>query len=119
MYKRQVNTVMKAGWLKSRKTQLMRRSMKLPHWIATVPGPAWPEKKEYQKEACIAYIDEMVGKDHPEIGEILKVGIEAIQDMKVSKITVNTYIGQTARLSMGKDGIKVELERKEKEENLA
>ena len=82
-------------------------------------GARLARKKEYQKEACIAYIDEMVGKDHPEIGEILKVGIEAIQDMKVSKITVNTYIGQTARLSMGKDGIKVELERKEKEENLA
>lgn len=82
-------------------------------------GASLARKKEYQKEACIAYIDDMMGKDHPEIGEILKNGIEAIQDMKVSKITVNTYIGQTARLSMGKDGIKVELEKKQKEENLA
>lgn len=38
--------------------------------------------------------------------------------MKISKITINTYVGKTARLTMSKDGIKVELEKKRKRKTL-
>lgn len=72
-------------------------------------------EKEYQKEACIANIDDMLGK----IASLLKDSIDAIQASKIKKITVNTHFNQTIRLQKAKDGIKVELERKLKEESLA
>ncbi len=83
------------------------------------PGAILARKKEYQKEACTEYIEKMISTDFPEIGEIMKNSIQDMQDMKISKITINTYVGKTARLTMSKDGIKVELEKKQKEENLA
>lgn len=76
-------------------------------------------EKEYQKEACIANIDDMLGKKYPEIASLLKDSIDAIQASKIKKITVNTHFNQTIRLQKAKDGIKVELERKLKEESLA
>ena len=83
------------------------------------PGAKLARKKEYQREACTEYIEKMISTDFPEIGEIMKNSIQAMQDMKISKITINTYVGKPARLTMSKDGIKVELEKKQKEENLA
>lgn len=76
-------------------------------------------EKEYQKKACIANIDDMLGKKYPEIASLLKDSIDAIQASKIKKITVNTHFNQTIRLQKAKDGIKVELERKLKEESLA
>lgn len=76
-------------------------------------------EKEYQKEACIANIDDMLGKKYPEIASLLIDSIDAIQASKIKKITVNTHFNQTIRLQKAKDGIKVELERKLKEESLA
>lgn len=76
-------------------------------------------EKEHQKKVCIANIDEMLGKKYPEIASLLKDSIDAIQASKIKKITVNTHFSQTIRLQQTKDGIKVELERKLKEENLA
>ena len=61
----------------------------------------------------------MLGKKYPEIASLLKDSIDAIQESKIKKITVNTHFNQTIRLQKAKDGIKVELERKLKEESLA
>lgn len=76
-------------------------------------------EKKYQKGACIANIEEMIKEKHPEIADLLESSIDPIQEGKISKITVNTPYNQTIRLSRCKDGIKVELEKKTKEESLA
>ena len=76
-------------------------------------------EKEHQKEACIANIEEMLGKKYPEIASLLIDSIYAIQASKIKKITENTHLNQTIRRQKAKDGIKVELERKLKEESLA
>lgn len=83
------------------------------------PGAKEAREREYQKEACIANIDEMLGEKYPEIAGLLKDSIDIIQSAKIKKITVNTHFSQTIRLQKTKDGIKVELERKLKEESLA
>ena len=72
-----------------------------------------------QKEACICNIEELLEPEHTEIAEMFKEAIDMIQDAKVKKITVNTYGNKTARISKTKDGIKVELEQKQKSETLA
>lgn len=76
------------------------------------------EKKE-QKENCISNIEEMLNENYPEIAKLFKESIDAIQDNKIKKISVNTHRNQTARISKTKDGIKVELEKKQKAETLA
>lgn len=76
-------------------------------------------KREYKKGACLANIDNMLQEKHPEIAEILRGCIDDLQDRKIKKITINTYGSFTARMYSNKDGIKIELERKLKEENLA
>lgn len=82
-------------------------------------GAEEERKREYQKDACLANIDSMLQKKHPEIAEILRGCIDDLQDRKIKKITINTYGSFTARMYSNKDGIKIELERKLKEENLA
>lgn len=72
-----------------------------------------------QKENCIANIETMLEGNYPVIAQILRDNIEAIQDNKIKKITINTYGNHTARMSKTKDGIKVELEKKQKNESLA
>lgn len=76
-------------------------------------------EKEYQKEACISNIDDMLTEKYPEIAQLFKDSIDALQTAKIKKITINTHFSQTARLFKCKDGIKVELEKKQKVENLA
>lgn len=76
------------------------------------------ERKE-QKETCIANIDEMFSQNYSEIAAVFKENIDNIQDNKFKKITINTHSNQTARMSKTKDGIKVELEKKQKNESLA
>lgn len=76
-------------------------------------------KKETQKEVCIAQLGEMLHEKHPEIEELLVSGIDALQEGKFEKITINTGFSKTIRMRMTKDGIKIEVERKMKEENLA
>lgn len=73
----------------------------------------------HQKETCICNIEALLEPKHKEIAEIFKEAIDVIQDSKVKRITVNTYGNQTARISKTKDGIKVELEQKQKAETLA
>lgn len=82
-------------------------------------GAKQMRKKRSQKEACIANIDEMLTEKYPEIAELFKNSIDAIQDAKIKKITINTHFNYTARLSKCKDGIKVEFEKKQKAESLA
>lgn len=76
-------------------------------------------KKETQREVCIAQLGEMLHEKHPEIEEILVSAIDALQEGKFEKITINTGFNKTIRMRMTKDGIKIEIERKMKEENLA
>lgn len=76
------------------------------------------ERRE-QRENCIANIEEMLEENYPTIAKVFKDNIEAIQDNKIKKITINTHGNQTARMSKTKDGIKVELEKKQKNESLA
>jgi len=57
--------------------------------------------------------------EHKEVAEILKSGIEAIQEMKIKKISISIDGNLTARIGKNKDGIKVEVERKQKSEALA
>lgn len=73
----------------------------------------------YQKKACIANIDEMLGERYPEIADIFISSIDAMQEGAIKKITVNTLFSHTARMYSCKDGIKVELEKKTKAETLA
>ena len=82
-------------------------------------GAKETREKEYQKQACIANVYEMLGEKYPEIAELFKGSIDALQTAKIKKITVNTYFNHSARLFKCKDGIKVELEKKQKMENLA
>lgn len=82
-------------------------------------GAEEARKKKYQKDACVANLDEMLRQKRPEIAEILESAIDAMQDKKIKKITVNTYGNTTVRMYQNKDGIKIEVERKLKEENLA
>ena len=72
-----------------------------------------------QKEACMENIEEMLEENYPEIAKIFKENIANIQENRIKKITVNTHSNQTARMSKTKDGIKVELEKKQKNESLA
>ena len=76
-------------------------------------------ERKLQKETCIANIDEMLQTNYPVIARVFKDNIDAMQDSKIKKITINTYGNQTARMSKTKDGIKVELEKKQKNESLA
>lgn len=76
-------------------------------------------KRKAQKEGCLANIEEILGGKHPEIAELFGRAIDAIQESKIQKITASTYENQTARICKTKDGIKVELEKKQKEESLA
>lgn len=82
-------------------------------------GAQEARKKEYQKDACLANINAMLTEKRPEIAEIFKDCIDALQDRKIKKITINTYGSLTARMYSNKDGIKIEIEKKLKEENLA
>lgn len=61
----------------------------------------------------------MLSQNYPEIAAVFKENIDNIQDNKFKKITINTHSNQTARMSRTKDGIKVELEKKQKNESLA
>lgn len=76
-------------------------------------------ERQNQKETCIENIDEMLSQNYPEIAAVFKDNIDNIQDNKFKKITINTHSNQTARMSKTKDGIKVELEKKQKNESLA
>ena len=76
-------------------------------------------ERRNQKEACIANINEMLSENYPAIAKVFMDNIDAIQDNKIKKITINTHSNQTARMSKTKDGIKVELEKKQKNESLA
>ena len=82
-------------------------------------GAEEARKREYQKGACIANIDLMLAEKRPEIAEIFRNCIDALQDKKIKKITINTYGNTSARMYANKDGIKIEVEKKLKEENLA
>lgn len=77
------------------------------------------KKKRYQKEACLANIQKMLVENRPEIAEIFETCIDALQERKIKKITINTYGNFTVKMHMNKDGIKIEIEKKLKEENLA
>lgn len=61
----------------------------------------------------------MFQETHPEIAKVFKENIDVLQDDRIKKITINTHNNQTARMSKTKDGIKVELEKKQKNESLA
>ncbi len=76
-------------------------------------------KRKKQKEQCIIDIYEVLGECYPEIAELFKRSIEELQSDKIKKLTVNTHGNKIARISMTKDGIKVELEAKKKIERLA
>lgn len=76
-------------------------------------------KKRTQKEVCIENINAMLSESRPEIADILENCIDALQEKKIKKITINTYGNFTVRMHMNKDGIKIEKEKKMKEENLA
>lgn len=76
-------------------------------------------ERKLQKEACIENIEEMLEENYPAIASVFKNNIDAIQDNKIKKITINTHSNQTARMSKTKDGIKIELEKKSKNESLA
>ena len=82
-------------------------------------GAEEARKKEVQKKACTAQLGEMLHEKHPEIEDLLVCAIDALQDGKFEKITINTRFNKTIRMRMTKDGIKNEIERKMKEENLA
>ncbi len=75
--------------------------------------------RKKQKEECIKNIDRMLQGTHPEIAKVFKENIDVIQDDRIKKITINTHNNQTARMSKTKDGIKIELEKKQKNESLA
>lgn len=75
--------------------------------------------RKQQKEQFISNIEEMLEEKHPDIAKLFKDSIGIIQDNKIKKLTVNTYGNYTARISKTKDGIKVELEKKQKNESLA
>ena len=76
-------------------------------------------KKRTQKEVCIENINVMLAESRPEIADILENCIDAMQENKIKKITINTYGNFTVRMYANKDGIKIEKEKKTKEENLA
>ncbi len=77
------------------------------------------KKRAVQKQKCIQNINLLLTERHPDIAELFKGSIDAVQEHTIKKLTVNTYDNQTARMYECKDGIKVELERKRKEKNLA
>ena len=72
-----------------------------------------------QREDCIDNIHEIFGEKQEEVQQMFIESISPIQENKIKKITVNTYGGYTYRIGKTKDGIKVEMEKKEKAENLA
>lgn len=76
-------------------------------------------KKRAQKEVCIENINAMLSESRPEIADILLNCIDALQENKIKKITINTYSSFAVRMYASKDGIKIEKEKKMKEESLA
>ena len=76
-------------------------------------------KRKEQKEQCTDDIQEVLGENYPEIADLFQNSIDILQEAKIKKITVNTPGNKIARISMTKDGIKVELEVKKKMERLA
>lgn len=76
-------------------------------------------RKEKQKMCCIKNIEEILGERYPDIAEIFKGCIDAVQKRTVKKITIQTNGNENAKIYDTKDGIKVELEVKKKVENLA
>ena len=87
--------------------------------VCSCPMASHIRERQAQKEQCICNIKEMLEEKHPDIAKLFEESIEMIQDNKIKKLTVNTYGNQTARISKTKDGIKVELEKKQKNESLA
>lgn len=76
-------------------------------------------KERTQREECEKNIDRILGEKYPEIADVFRNNIVLIQGNVIKKITINTHNNQTARMSSTKDGIKVELEKKQKTDALA
>lgn len=76
-------------------------------------------KERIQREECEKNIDRILRERYPEIADVFRDNIVLVQGNVIKKITINTHNNQTARMSLTKDGIKVELERKQKTDALA
>lgn len=77
------------------------------------------KKRKEQRLECEKNLQELIAPEYPRIANILIDGIELIQDGVLDKITIKVNANQKVIMSHHKDGIKVELEKKQKQESLA
>ena len=82
-------------------------------------GATAERKKREQRENCRKNIEEMIAGEHPEIAEIFEKCIEPLQEKVFTSMTVDTGDGKKAKIKVTRDGLKIELEEKKKDEALA
>lgn len=76
-------------------------------------------KKKAQREACLENIRELIAERDPEIAEIFKTCIAPLQEGEFKSVTIDTGYGKKARIKDTKDGLKIEVEQKKKDEATA
>lgn len=76
-------------------------------------------RKREQREACRKNIREIIAGEEPEAACILEASIVPVQEKKFKALTIDTGCGRKTRIRDTKDGLKVGLEEKKKDEALA
>lgn len=76
-------------------------------------------KKKMQREACLENIRELIAEKDPGIAKIFESCINPLQEGEFKSVTIDTGYGKKARIKDTKDGLKIELEEKKKDEALA
>lgn len=85
----------------------------------TCIGAVLARKKKEQAENCRQNIKEMLAEEHPEVAMIFEQCIEPIQQKIFISAKIDMGDGQKAMIKSTKDGLKIELEQKKKDEALA
>lgn len=76
-------------------------------------------KKKAQKAKCEKNIEELLRVEFPEIADLFQETVPCVQAGAIKSILADTGIGKKAKLSLTKDGIKVELTESHKAERTA
>lgn len=86
----------------------------------TCAGAMLQRQKKVQRSKCIENINRLIEPTYPEVAELLKASIDLIQTEQVKKLTLNLK-NSNIKITMKQcvKGIKLELEQKQTQEELA
>ena len=96
-----------------------RRADQLATEQCTCEGAMLAREKREQAENCRKNIEEMIAGKHPEVAEIFERCTEPMQQKIFASAKIDIGDGRKATIKSTKDGLKIELEEKKKDEALA